>query len=419
MRIRELTLKNYRVFADPAPFAFAERFTVIAGINGRGKTAILDALAILASRLLPLISPARSGYRSMSPSEVHLGATGAALSMKTICAGFPIDYDVKYDMETRRMKAKSLPAQLRREVQKAYGDPIRADDAAPLVVYYTTDRAGYRLPKKIPSDLPRGQAVAYVGALANRTVNFRDFMGRYRATVQATSEERRENPNYFGERAINTVSQALQVFLGNFRNLRVEDNPIRLMIDKNGSGLDLTQLSDGERAFLALVCDLCRRLLLANPHVDHPLRGAGVVLIDELELHLHPTWQLEVAEKLRATFPGIQFIATTHSPFILQTAREGEVIKLDGELAVEPAGRTLEEVSRLVMDVTNTERSPRYQSMLDTARRYLALVEESKNAQEGRRAEIQRELVAMLAPFSDNPAYRALLERKGLVEQEP
>lgn len=140
--------------------------------------------------------------------------------------------------------------------------------------------------------------------------------------------------------------------------------------------------------------------------------------MDEIELHLHPTWQLEIVEKLRTTFPKIQFIATTHSPYIVQTVREGEIIKLGGDLTVEPGGRTLEEVSRLVMDVTNTDRSPRYQAMLDTARRYFALVEESGTATPVRREEIQRELVSMLAPFTDNLAYTALLERKGLVTPE-
>ena len=187
-------------------------------------------------------------------------------------------------------------------------------------------------------------------------------------------------------------------------------------MDKQGVTLNLSQLSDGERSFLALVSDLGRRLALANPLLENPLDGAGVVLIDELELHLHPKWQLEVVEKLRSAFPNIQFIVTTHSPFILQTAREGEVMKLDGDLAVEPAGRTLEEVARLVMDVTNTDRSPRHQKMLDTARRYLALVDEAKAAQPARRDQIQHELVEMLAPFTDNPAYTALLERKGAIE---
>ena len=89
-----------------------------------------------------------------------------------------------------------------------------------------------------------------------------------------------------------------------------------MLVDKHGVSLDLSQLSDGERSFLAMICDLGRRLAMANPDrqvLSDPLHGAGVVLIDELELHLHPKWQREVRQKLRKTFPNIQFIATTHS----------------------------------------------------------------------------------------------------------
>ena len=73
MRIRELTLRNYRVYAEQPPFEFEDRFTVVAGINGRGKTALLEGLALLCSRLLPHVSAARSGYRTITPSEVHIG----------------------------------------------------------------------------------------------------------------------------------------------------------------------------------------------------------------------------------------------------------------------------------------------------------------------------------------------------------
>jgi predicted ATP-binding protein involved in virulence len=422
MRIRELTIRNYRVHAEPPPFQFSERFTVVAGINGKGKTALLDGLALLCSRFLPLVSPARSGYRTIAPSEVHLGSAAATLGMKVTCAGIPLEYTLTYDRERRKVSATKLTAAVKREVRMAYGDPARADDAAPLAVYYTTDRAGYRIPKKLPPEVPRGQAAAYAGALFNRTVNFRDFMARYRSAIALERDQRVDNPSFLGDRAVNAISRALTTFLGGFGNLRVQEEPLRLLVDKDGVPLDLSQLSDGERSFLALICDLGRRLALANPSgvtLENPLHGAGVVLIDELELHLHPKWQLDVAENLRATFPNIQFIATTHSPFILQTAREGEVITLDRDLAVEPAGKNIEEVARLVMGVTNTERSPRYQHMLDSARRYLELVEEARSATAERRAQIHTELVSMLAPFSDNPAYTALLERRGLAEREP
>ena len=196
-----------------------------------------------------------------------------------------------------------------------------ADDAAPLAVYYTTDRAGYRLPNKLLTEVPRGQAAAYSGALRNRIVNFRDFMSRYRSAITVERTERRNNPNYIGDRAVTAISHALTTFLGGFENLRVQEEPLRLLVDKDGETLDLSQLSDGERSFLAMICDLGRRLALANPRLSNPLHGPGVVLIDELELHLHPKWQRQIIHNMTTTFPHCQFIATTHSPQVVASRR--------------------------------------------------------------------------------------------------
>src|SRR3954464_15497570 len=110
MRIRELTIRGYRVHGDPPPFHFADRFTVVAGINGRGKTALLDGLALLCSRFLPLVSPAPSGYRTITPSEVHLDTTVAHLGMKVTCAGIPLEYALTYDLEQRKVSTTQLTA---------------------------------------------------------------------------------------------------------------------------------------------------------------------------------------------------------------------------------------------------------------------------------------------------------------------
>ncbi len=144
----------------------------------------------------------------------------------------------------------------------------------------------------------------------------------------------------------------------------------------------------------------------------------AVVLIDEIDVHLHPKWQRVIVEALKDLFPHCQFIATTHSPFVVQTARDGEVIKLDGELAVEPAGRTIEEVARLVMGVKNLERSPRFTKMIETAHTYFDLSERAKRVSRPEREKIRQELVRLLAPFTDNPAYTALLERRGVIERD-
>ena len=92
------------------------------------------------------------------------------------------------------------------------------------------------------------------------------------------------------------------------------------------------------------------------------------------------------------------------------------MIKLDGDLEVDPYGKSLEAVSQIVLDVDDTENSPRIKRMREIARTYLQLAEESKTASEERKQAIQKELIILLEPFSDNPAYKALLERKGLIE---
>ena len=335
MKILELTLSNYRGYAEYASFRFAPSFTVVAGINGGGKTALLEGISLLCSRFLPDISPARGGYRTIKPSEVHVGATVAELSMKVNCADIWLEYKLTYHKERRSRKTRTtnLPPALKQEIKKRYGDPKRADYAVPIVVYYTTDRASYRLPRKLPTAVPRGQAAAYLGALFNSTVNYRDFMARYRSAIVVERTERRNDPNYLGDPPIKAISNALAAFLGGFENLRVQEKPLRLLVDKDGETLDLSQLSDGERSLLAIICDLGRRLALANPLCDNPLHGAGVVLIDELELHLHPKWQRQIVHKLTETFPHCQFIATTHSPQVIGEVKHEHIhIISDGEV---------------------------------------------------------------------------------------
>ena len=415
MRIRELNLRNYRAYAEHPPFKFADRFTVVAGINGRGKTALLDGIALLCSRFLPLVSSARRGYRTITPSEVHLGTESAELGMNVNCAGIPIYYKLTYDKERRKIKPTRLPAAVKREVRNAYRNSARADDGEPLAVYYTTDRAGYRLPKKLPTEVPRGQAAAYSGALTNRTVNFRDFMARYRSAVTVERAERSDNPNYLGNPAVAAISNALTTFLGGFENLRVQEKPLRLLVDKAGVALDLSQLSDGERSFLAMICDLGRRLTLANPLLDDPLHGAGVVLIDELELHLHPKWQREASEKLRRTFPNIQFIATTHSPFVIQALRPGELINLDPKEFGEYADKSIEDIAEAVMGVELPQKSERYREMMRAAESYFRLLRSSgENAAELDAAE--QLLNELSVRYSDDPAFQAFLKLEREVE---
>jgi predicted ATPase len=399
MRVRELSVRNYRVFGEQVPFVFSDRVTVIAGVNGKGKTAIMDALALLASRLLPLISPARSGYLTMGPSEIHGNEPNADLGMKVNCVGTPIEFKLNYSRDGRRLRRNNIPQAVRTRVKKAYGDPDRAGDQAPLAVYYTTDRAGFRLPKRLPTSLPRDQALAYVRALRSRMVDYRDFMARYRVWTGDESQAR----------SVVAFGTALAAFLDGFSHPQVEDSPLRLTLTKGTQRLSLDQLSDGERSLLAIVADLVRRLSLANPVIEDPLQGAGVVLIDEIELHLHPTWQRTVVEKLRTTFPNVQFIATTHSPFVIQSLRPGELINLDPDEFGEYADKSIEDIAENVMGVDVPQKSERYRQMMAAAEAYFRLLRDPEAIAADVDAAEQR-LNELVAPFSDDPAFQALLK---------
>jgi predicted ATP-binding protein involved in virulence len=398
MKIRELILSNYRAFGKEQIFPFGAQFAMVAGVNGRGKTAILDGLALLLSWFLRDLSVSKDRPRTIDPSEIHGRALSATLSMKLNCANIPIEYAVSYSKNKRELISDRLSPAVREQVLTAYGDPRRADDQAPLAVYYTTDRAGFRLPRFLPRVLPRGQHQAYDGALRARMVDYKELIARY----NVWKRERLSQP-------MRAFDNALQTFLEEFEAVEVLSKPPRLTVRKHGKRLEPSQLSDGERSFVAVIGDLVRRLALANPELHNPLLGAGVVLIDELELHLHPKWQREVVEKLRTTFPNIQFIATTHSPFIIQSLRPGELINLDPEEFAEYADKSVEDIAENVMGVKLPQKSERFREMVETAETYFRLVRAATPQSEEERNLLRARLDQLSEPFSDDPAYVALL----------
>ncbi len=126
----------------------------------------------------------------------------------------------------------------------------------------------------------------------------------------------------YENRDLKAVRTAMVAMLDGFEHIRVERQPLTMVAEKNGVSLNMNQLSDGEKCTIALFGDLARRLAIANPVMKNPLDGTGVVLIDELELHMHTQWQRKALKVLREVFPNIQFIVTTHSPQVLGEVTE-------------------------------------------------------------------------------------------------
>ena len=150
----------------------------------------------------------------------------------------------------------------------------------------------------------------------------------------------------------NHVTKAIYKSMPDFKKLRIQYNPLDMLIDKKEITLSVLQLSQGEKSLLALVGDIARRLVLLNPSLDDPLKGNGIVLIDEIDLHLHPKWQQTIIPNLLNTFPNVQFIITTHSPLVLTTVhhtcirilKDGKIINTDIGTLGEESRTTLEDI---------------------------------------------------------------------------
>lgn len=162
------------------------------------------------------------------------------------------------------------------------------------------------------------------------------------------------------------VSRAITTVIPSISRIWVETASGTDIIKVTNDLQDVTieQLSDGQRVFLALVADLARRMIMLNPLLKNPLEGRGIVLIDEIELHLHPKWQQEVITILRTVFPNIQFVVTTHSPIVLSTIetrciREFREKSASGELfldspPIQTKGSENSEILEQVMGVFST-----------------------------------------------------------------
>ncbi len=136
------------------------------------------------------------------------------------------------------------------------------------------------------------------------------------------------------------VRRAIAGMLPGFSGLRVQRDPLHMVIRKGDETLAIDQLSDGEKLLLALTADLARRLAMTYPDRGDPLQGEAVVMIDEIELHLHPAWQRRALSALARTFPGCQLIVTTHSPQVLSEVPNDAVVLVKDFQFVRPGAPT-------------------------------------------------------------------------------
>jgi len=167
-----------------------------------------------------------------------------------------------------------------------------------------------------------------------------------------------------------------------------------------------------------MVADIAHRMAQLNPALEKEVvtRTPGVILIDEIDLHLHPIWQRSIVEDLKRTFPNIQFIVTTHSPFVIQSLEEGELRRLqaqddDEEVASDYfINKSIEDITEQAMGVEGVQRSEKLNEMYSVAKEYYLLLKKGQEASEDDLKEIKNELDRLEGLYSSDVAYYAFLE---------
>jgi type I restriction enzyme M protein len=342
VRVRGLRLRDYRGFAAVDLELPKTGSTVLIGINGAGKSTLLDAIAQVLSPLATLVSGGAARY-----AEIQISSQDVRFGEDLARAGMTLDIEGELQhWELRANRAKGTIT-VPREIS-AYSrvliERLGSEPAAnlPILCFYPANRGLGEETGHKRGVYSHRQQRAYDRAFRRGLGVFQDFLDWFRAEEDVENEVRlRVDPSQRNSR-LEVVRRAVQSFLGalgagRFSELRMErfgeDRPApkgagkhgALIVEKDGVPLRIEQLSEGEKNTILLVSDLARRLSEANPGREDPLTGAGVVLIDEIDAHLHPGWQRGFLPALEATFPGCQFIVSTHSPQVLSRVEGSHV----------------------------------------------------------------------------------------------
>lgn len=178
--------------------------------------------------------------------------------------------------------------------------------------------------------------------------------------------------------------------------------------------INFSALSDGYRNVIKIVTDIATKMCILNPYLGKETlkRTPGIVVIDELDLSLHPTWQRRIVGILKDLFPKVQFICATHSPFIIQSLEPGELTTLDTILDEAYSGQSIEDIAEDIMKVPMAQYSEKKMRMYKIAEKYFSALKEAASEEELHN--LKEALDILAAEYSDNPAYNAWMQQKYL-----
>lgn len=389
-RIHSLDIENFRRFKS-LHISLDDSLNVIVGNNGAGKTSLLDAFAIAASSLLAKVEDAQG--LSIRKADARLttvqnGSVSARQSQYPVvieASGSLNNHPYFWKRELSSEKSKMT----RKEAQSIIhaGDNLQqqvssgGDVVLPVLAYYDANRFAS---KETTLSLSR-QAKSF---LASRTKAYTDAFGASINERQTVTWMRnmtlwelqsgRKSPElacvmqvfsdcYAGAAGVHNASAYFDMLLQDIA-IRYQNNNGDWIIETASS------MSDGYRSATLMFADIARRMAQLNPQLGEQARYApGIILIDEIDLHLHPRWQARIIADLKSAFPGVQFIVTTHAPIVISSVKAQYLRILDSDTvchqSAEIYGGNIARILKTVMGVD--ERPAEIQSCFDAFYRKL------------------------------------------------
>ncbi|MGK0273246.1 MAG: putative ATP-binding protein involved in virulence [Cocleimonas sp.] len=373
LHLESLQLSDFRRFRT-LNMTFNEKMTVIIGNNGAGKTSIAEAIAKILTWFNNNIEKTDVNGKPVTPSDIHIDSS----EYGAISSTFKFDQNNTFDATIgKRVPGYVASSPTEVTVLKQFASMYQhtaknSSIMIPFLAFYSVERSDFKLMQTVPekasdntvsnrfsdiktalegsgkledfsslyielANLAEGENTKEVKDLREQISNLQDTIDevyegqqppendRFSAKLDAKKEEltsllqSMSSAKY--QRHLDFVNGAIETLVPDVKNIEVDRSTgkARLLVENFGNKINISQLSQGQKILVALTGDLARRLVTLNPDADKPLNGHGIVIIDEIELHLHPKWQQEILIGLQDTFPNIQFIVTTHSPQVLST----------------------------------------------------------------------------------------------------
>ncbi len=398
LRLASVKLLGYRGFESlEIPFSQKSNVTVLVGNNGSGKSSVLDAIQKSLTHFVSRLSTRSYNGDQLDEFDISNESTFATVipEFKVAETSFSFELSLSRPMIEPRKKGKFSELN---EIGNLYrlANTEKKELSLPLLASYTVERANDVTTKDIEesdeilSSQTWDKSKAYSKSLTGKAdfkLFFRWFkeqvesendetsdikvikaqieskeseinsslmksilsnpettetgeilIKQYKDQINALQEQLNEKSN-IGNKSLDSVRNAIYKFLPGFSDLKLKRAPLDMVVKKGDQKFSVLQLSQGEKSVLALVADIARRLTMLNPSLTNPLEGSGLVLIDEVDLHLHPSWQQKIMQRLESTFPNLQFIVTTHSPQVCHTLDSENIWLLkDGKKFSAPKG---------------------------------------------------------------------------------